>query len=128
MMTSQIAYNLNQIKGRIQQACTNSGRNPETVKVLLATKTVPAEKIKEALSAGYRLIAENKVQELQEKYLKLLEEPHVSHFIGHLQRNKIKELLNSDVSCIHSIDRFELAEQLDYKLATIGEKWTFSSR
>ena len=78
--------------------------------MLLATKTVPVERIKIALQTGYTLIAENKVQELKEKYEALKGVSHTNHFIGHLQTNKIKEVLKYDVSCIQSFDRIDLAE------------------
>lgn len=84
--------------------------------MLLATKTVPAERIKIALQAGHTLIAENKVQELKEKYEVLKEIPHTNHFIEHLQTNKIKDLLKYDVSCIQSLDRLDLAEKLHQRL------------
>ena len=83
---------------------------------MLATKTVPAERIKFALQVGQTLIAENKVQELKEKYEALKDIPHTNHFIGHLQTNKIKDLLKYDVSCIQSIDRLDLAKKLHQRL------------
>jgi pyridoxal phosphate enzyme (YggS family) len=91
-------------------------QKPKQVKLLLATKTVPADRIKIALAAGQILIAENKVQELKEKHEALSEIPHVNHFIGHLQTNKIKDLLKYNVSCIQSLDRFDLAEKLHQRL------------
>lgn len=112
-----IIEHIKEIEGRIIKACEKSGRHPDEVLLLLATKTVPAERIAVALEAGHRVIAENKVQELKEKYCALRSFPHVSHFIGHLQTNKIKDLLKYEVSCIQSIDRFELAEKLDQRLA-----------
>lgn len=113
---NEIVTNITHIQERIDQACLENGRDPGEVKLLLATKTVPAERIRIALEAGYTLIAENKVQELKEKYEALKEIPHTNHFIGHLQTNKIKDLLRCDVSCIHSIDRLDLAEKLHQRL------------
>lgn len=83
---------------------------------MLATKTVTAERIKIALQAGQTLIAENKVQELKEKYEELQEIPHNNHFIGHLQTNKIKEILKYNVSCVQSVDRLDLAQKLHQRL------------
>lgn len=113
---NEIINNLNQINKRIENACKKAGRNPDEVKLLLATKTVPAERIKIALRTGQTLIAENKVQELKEKYGPLKEVSHTNHFIGHLQTNKIKDLLKYDVSCIQSLDRLDLAEKLHQRL------------
>jgi pyridoxal phosphate enzyme (YggS family) len=115
-MSEGILDNLTTIKDRIKNACKSSGRSPDAVKLLLATKTVPAERIKIALHSGETLIAENKVQELKEKYEALKEVPHNNHFIGHLQSNKIKEILRYDVTCVQSLDRLDLAEKLHQRL------------
>ncbi len=115
-MNETITENIRIIQQRIDKACKASNRNPQDVKLLLATKTVPAERIEIALRAGQTLIAENKVQELKDKFEYLNTIPHVNHFIGHLQTNKIKDILKYNVSCIHSIDRFDLAEKLHQRL------------
>lgn len=115
-MKNDVAHNLEVILTRIRKACDASGRNPDEVRLLLATKTVPADRIKEALNAGQTLIAENKVQELRDKFQELEEIPHVNHFIGHLQTNKINDLLKFGVSCIQSLDRIEVAEKLHKRL------------
>lgn len=115
---TEIIRNLDQINQRILSACEKAGRNPNEVRLLLATKTVSAERIKIALNAGHTLIAENKMQELKEKFEALKEIPHINHFIGHLQTNKIKDILKYNVSCIQSLDRIDLAEKLHQRLQT----------
>lgn len=115
-MIENILHNLNIINTRIKNACEKAGRNPGEVQLLLATKTVSAEHIKIALENGQTLIAENKVQELKEKYEDLKEIPHHNHFIGHLQTNKIKDILKYDVTRVQSLDRLELAEKLHQRL------------
>lgn len=115
-MEQEILKNLELLKNRIDNACKACGRDPKEVKVLLATKTVTSQKIKIALQAGLTLIAENKVQELKSKYDDLQSISHSNHFIGYLQTNKIKDILKYDVSCIHSLDRFELADKLHKRL------------
>lgn len=115
-MSEEILQNIAIIQERINKACKKNGRNPDEVKLLLATKTVPAERIKIALQSGQSLIAENKVQELKEKYDALKDIPHTNHFIGHLQTNKIKDILKCNVSCIQSLDRLDLAEKLHQRL------------
>ncbi|AZA76932.1 YggS family pyridoxal phosphate-dependent enzyme [Chryseobacterium sp. G0186] len=117
-MKEDILHHLEIIRDRIKYACEKAGRNSNEVKLLLATKTVSAERIKIALENGQNLIAENKVQELKEKYEELKHTPHTNHFIGHLQTNKIKDILRYDVSCIQSLDRLDLAEKLHQKLFT----------
>ena len=113
---NHIIENIAQIKKRITDAALAADRNPEEVKLLLATKTVSAENVKIALESGERLIGENRAQELKSKYTDLLDVPHQKHFIGYLQTNKIKDLLCYDVTCIQSVDRLDLAEKLQARL------------
>ncbi|MBK8602225.1 MAG: YggS family pyridoxal phosphate-dependent enzyme [Saprospiraceae bacterium] len=114
-----ILSNLKFIKHRIKLACNKSGRDMSSVQLLLATKTVSAEKIKIALNCGEKLIGENKSQELKDKFEELKLIPHQTHFIGHLQSNKIKEVLKYS-QCIQSIDRIDLVQKLDQRLQKEG--------
>jgi len=116
-MNEHILENLNEILQRIETACVKSQRSPKDVRLLLATKTVTAENIKIALQSGQTLIGENKVQEVKDKYEDLKVMPHEKHFIGHLQTNKIKDILKYDVSCIQSLDRLDLAQKLHQRLS-----------
>ena len=115
-MSESILKNLEAVLRRIEDACISCNRDPNEVRLLLATKTVSAENIKIALERGQTLIAENKVQEVKEKFEALRSTLHESHFIGHLQSNKIKDLLKCDISCIQSVDRLDLAEKLHQRL------------
>lgn len=115
-MTDDIQHNLSIIQQRITNACAKAMRNPDEIRLLLATKTVSAEKIKVAIESGYNLIGENKVQEVKEKYEALKDINHQTHFIGHLQTNKIKDVLKFGVDCIQSLDRLDLAEKLHQRL------------
>ncbi len=115
-MKENILHNLEVINNSIKAACKKAGRNSYEVKLLLATKTVSSERIKIALKNGQTLIAENKVQELKEKYEGLQDIPHKNHFIGHLQTNKVKDILKYDVTCVQSLDRLDLAEKLHQRL------------
>lgn len=111
--------NLKKIHERIETACYRSGRKSSDIKLLLATKTVSAERILEALKLGETLIGENRAQELVEKYDALKLVKHRSHFIGNLQSNKINSIIDK-VDCIESIDNFRLAERLNRRLAVKG--------
>lgn len=115
-MEDSILERIQQINARIHAACRASHRSPEEVKLILATKTVPPSRIQVALSAGHAYIAENRVQELKEKYEALRNVPHINHFIGHLQSNKVKDLIRYDVQCLHSLDRWSLAKKLQARL------------
>ncbi len=116
-----IKNNLETIYTRIADACTRAGRKPQEVKLLLATKTVEPERIIEAIKAGTTLIGENKVQEIKEKYEALKAIPHQKHFIGHLQTNKIKEIIRYGVNCVESVDRYDLAEKMHNRLSSEGK-------
>ncbi|GFD96325.1 YggS family pyridoxal phosphate enzyme [Alteromonas sp. KUL156] len=115
-----IQNNLNIIHQRIQFACKKANRNPEDVRLLLATKTVNTDKINFALEQGETLVGENKVQELKQKCNAIKQLQPEVHFIGHLQSNKIKEVIKW-ASCIESIDRLSVAQKLHQRL-TFEEK------
>ena len=117
---NNIKANLEAIKTRMAQASLLAGRNPGDVKLMLATKTVPAELIMEALGNEAALIGENKIQELKAKHPALAERNTEFHFIGHLQTNKIKEAVHY-AHCIESVDRIDLVEKLDQRLQHDGK-------
>ncbi|KIC00801.1 alanine racemase [Flavobacterium sp. JRM] len=118
-MKDMIISNLKQVHERIENACKLSGRNVSDVQLLLATKTVSADKIRIAIEAGENLIGENKMQELRDKDSGLQGLDIKRHFIGHLQTNKIKDVLKY-VTCIQSLDRLSLAEELHKQLQNQG--------
>ncbi|HTN68494.1 MAG TPA: YggS family pyridoxal phosphate-dependent enzyme [Dysgonamonadaceae bacterium] len=111
-----IIDNIAEIRNRMKQASLQFDRDPEEIKLLLATKTVSADKIKVALESGETLIGENRAQELRSKFMELENTPHEKHFIGYLQTNKIKDLLRYGVTCIQSVDRIDLAQKLQDRL------------
>ncbi|HET8591536.1 MAG TPA: YggS family pyridoxal phosphate-dependent enzyme [Nakamurella sp.] len=113
-----IAARLRAVSERVAAAASDAGRSPGEVRVLLATKTVPASRIIEAIDAGARLIGENRVQEVLAKYDELTGQPHQSHFIGHLQANKVNALLGR-VSCLQTLDSAALAERLQRRLKVL---------
>jgi len=110
-VTTLIKSNLKDVHSRIRKACDRSGRDVKEVKLLLATKTVSTEKIREVIEAGSFFIGENKIQEAIAKFEVLKALPAEWHMIGHLQSNKVKQALQfADV--IQSVDRMRLAEKL----------------
>lgn len=104
------------ISDRIATAATGSGRGVADVRMLLATKTQPADRIAVALRAGYTLIGENRVQEVTGKADALQSIPHTTALIGHLQRNKVAAVLPL-IDSLQSLDSAELAGRLDRRLA-----------
>lgn len=108
---SLISENLACVKSRIREAARKSGRDPETVRLVAVTKEVSAGKIGEAIEAGATLFGENKVQEAREKIARLGREGVSWHFIGHLQKNKVKHAFGL-FDLIHSVDSLPLAEAI----------------
>lgn len=96
----------------IKKSCEISGRNYEDVTLLAATKTVDTNTINFAIQNGIKCIGENRVQELLEKY-DYIDKSNVDiHFIGTLQTNKVKYIVDK-VSLIHSVDSLKLAQEID---------------
>ena len=107
---------LEQVVVEIGRAAAEAGREPSGVRLLLATKTQPAERIQTVLRAGYTLLGENRVQEVVAKADELAAFPHEMHFIGHLQANKVNQLLEH-IDCLQTLDSVDLAGKLDSRLA-----------
>jgi PLP dependent protein len=107
---SLIADNLAAVKERMAQAARKSGREPNAVQLVAVTKTVPAERIEVGGIEGC-VLGENKVQEARDKIEALGTESYHWHFIGHLQRNKVKYIPGL-FELIHSVDNSELAEEI----------------
>jgi len=106
-----IADNLRRVEERMAQAAQRSGRPPETLTLILASKTVPAERLREAVEAGGRHVGENYVQEARAKRAALADLPAQWHMIGHLQRNKAKDAIGL-FDVIQSLDNLRLAQEL----------------
>lgn len=106
-----IKENLEEVEARIKRACERSGRERSEVTLISVSKTKPAEMLQEAYDAGSRDFGENKPQEIREKYPQLPTDIRW-HMIGHLQRNKIKYIIDK-VCMIHSVDSIRLAEAID---------------
>ena len=101
--------NYKDILKRIETAATKSGRNADSITLLAATKTVDVEVINHAISSGIEYIGENKVQEFLSKEDDYA--PVHRHFIGHLQTNKVKDIVGK-VELIHSVDSIKLAREI----------------
>ena len=106
-----IRDNINAVEDRIQSACSLSGRKREEVKLIAVSKTKPIEMLQQAYACGCRDFGENKVQELLEKYDKMPKDIRW-HMIGHLQRNKVKYIVDK-VYLIHSVDSLRPAEEIN---------------
>lgn len=101
--------NFKVIKQKIAVAAKKSGRTEDDIILLAATKTVDVETVNYAINSGINFIGENRVQEFLSKDADYL--PVHKHFIGHLQTNKVKDIINR-VELIHSVDSYRLAEEI----------------
>ena len=113
-----IRENLDSIEERIRSACERAGRDRNSVHLICVTKTKPIEMLREAYDAGQRDFGENKVQEICRKKPELPEDLRW-HMIGHLQRNKVRQLIGQTV-LIHSVDSYRLAETISSEAVKAG--------
>lgn len=103
-----VTENLKTVEQKIKEACARSGRKREDVTLIAVSKTKPVEMIQEAMTSGICVFGENKVQEMIEKQ-NILNDPSLQwHMIGHLQRNKVRQLAGRTAR-IHSVDSIRLA-------------------
>jgi pyridoxal phosphate enzyme (YggS family) len=112
-----IAGNLSLVRKQIDAYAARAGRGPGEVRLIAATKTRTPEEINEAIRAGLTDIGENRAQEIVEKFDAVA--PVRWHMIGHLQRNKVKYVIDR-VGMIHSVDSLRLAEEIDRRAGERG--------
>jgi len=113
-----IEANINDVKERIKRAAEKSGRSADDILLVAVTKTVPVSTIELAVQKKVNEFGENRVQELIEKY-DILKERCNWHFIGRLQTNKVKYIVDK-VSMIHSVDRLNLAQEIQKRAEAVG--------
>ena len=104
-----IAENVARIKAEMAAAAAAAGRDPKDILLCAATKMNDAEAVRQAVAAGVDCCGENRVQELTQKLSENAYEGAPVHFIGHLQTNKVKQVVGK-VSLIHSVDSQRLLE------------------
>jgi pyridoxal phosphate enzyme (YggS family) len=119
---TDIAENLRRVKERIARACGRAGRDPGSVTLVAVSKTKGAADVEAAYGAGQRVFGENYVQELLQKQEVLARLPGLSwHFIGRLQRNKVRHLVGR-VGMIESVDSARLAAEIEKRAGDLGRK------
>ena len=109
-MDNNIINNFLNVKKNIETSCARVGRSPSEVTLIAVSKTKPLELLREAYEAGARDFGENKVQEMLDKMDQMPSDVRW-HMIGHLQRNKVKYIIDK-VYMIHSVDSMRLAEEI----------------
>ncbi len=113
-----IKDNLDLVEQNIKEACVRSGRERSAVKLIAVSKTKPVSLLQEAYDCGCRDFGENHVQEIVEKYDKLPKDIRW-HMIGHLQKNKVKYIIDK-VCMIHSVDSYDLAREISKRALNAG--------
>jgi len=130
---TKIAARIKQIKGTINSACMRAGRDPGNVKLVVVTKSADIEAIKEVIHLGFTDLGENRVQQLKKISTDVADFLHGPdsgsdmpkeinwHMIGHLQRNKVRQVLPIAV-LIHSLDTLRLAEEINTAAAKLNSR------
>ena len=114
-----LAENVEIVRNRIREVCSRCGRQPGDVLLVGVSKTFSAEMVREAVAAGLVDIGENYAQELLEKRGQLNEERIRWHFVGHLQSNKVKQVIEY-VHLIHTVDNERVAEEIQKRAERVG--------
>lgn len=117
---SDLVERLAALRGRIAMACGVAGRDPADVDLMAVSKTFPVAAIREAYDAGQRVFGESRQQEAAPK-ISALPGDIAWHFIGGLQRNKVRKVL-ADFGCVHSVDSLRLAEHVDRIAGELGKR------
>lgn len=114
-----IAQRVQSVLSAIRSAAEKAGRRPDDIRLVAATKTVTADRIREGIGAGLSILGENRVQEALPKIEALAQAPVQWHFIGHLQRRKVRSVVGM-FELIHSVDSLELAQEIDRRAGEAG--------
>ena len=114
-----IAENIAHIRQQIRQAALDAGRDPSEISLCAATKMNDSDNVRQAIAAGVDCCGENRVQELTKKLGENAYEGAPVHFIGHLQTNKVKQVVGK-VDLIQSVDSIRLLEAIQKEAAKLG--------
>lgn len=119
LTSEDVRQNLRELRERIAGAARSAGRDPGEVRLMAVTKTVPPELVNAAWEEGVRLFGENRAQELLEKAEAYAFGPEHIHFIGTLQTNKVRQIIDR-VSCVQSVNSIHLAQELQKRALAAG--------
>lgn len=116
-MPASVATNLAHVRVAIQQSATRAGRDPGLIKIVAVTKTLPIQRVREAIEAGLRALGENRLQEALPKIEAIGVGQADWHLIGHLQSNKVK-FVEGHFLMVQSVDSVDLVRVMDRRLAS----------
>ena len=120
MRMAELQTRLENVLNRIKNTANARSRDPETIRLVAVSKTIPADMVKEAIEAGVKILGENYIQEARKKFDALSSYPVSWHFIGHLQTNKAKYAVRL-FDLIHSVDSLKLAHELNKQAKKINK-------
>ena len=120
MIKKLIDNNIEQVFDNIQKAAMKSGRKAEDIKLIIVTKTIDVGIMKYVHEKGFDNFGENRVQEFSAKYNQFQEAINW-HLIGHLQRNKVKDIIDK-VELVHSVDSYRLLKEINTQASKINRK------
>jgi hypothetical protein len=120
LIEKKIDENIENVFGNIQKAAIKSNRKVEDIKLITVTKTIDVDIMNYVLKKGLNNFGENRVQELSEKYNQF-QETIKWHLIGHLQRNKVKDIIDK-VELVHSVDSYRLMEEINRQALKVNKK------
>ena len=123
-MLSDLTANLATVRARLERAAERSGRDPASIRLVAVTKQVDADRIRALHALGVRTVGENRVQEALRKQAELADLDLAWHLIGHLQTNKVKQVIGA-FDLVHGVDSVKLARALD---ARAEETWQGKAR
>lgn len=118
---AEVRQNLTELRQLLSEEAASAGRSPEEIQLMAVTKTVPPELVNVAWEEGVRLFGENRAQELLEKAGRYSFGPEHIHFIGTLQTNKVRQIIDK-VSCIQSVNSLHLAQEIQKRAELVGKK------
>ncbi len=118
-LSSSLAGRVQYLRGQIAEAALRAGRDPAAVRLMAVTKTQPAALVNEAIAAGVDLLGENRAQEMCARYGEYNRDKADIHFIGHLQTNKVKQVVGKAVM-IESVDSLRLAQEISKQSEALG--------
>ena len=116
-----IADNVKRVRTRMRQAAERAGRDPMSVRLVAASKTVDTARIRAAIAAGVTILGENYLQETRQKLGQIGRAGVEWHLIGPLQRNKVRYVFDL-FDMMHSVDRLELAEEINRRAERLGRR------
>jgi len=130
-IVNKIAERIKRVNERINSACGRAGRDPKEIQLVIVTKSATIEDIKQVIQLGYIHLGENRAQQLRKVHSQVtefleqangnqaLQQKLCFHMIGHLQRNKVRQVLPI-ISLIHSVDTLRLAEEINSSAAKLN--------